>query len=323
MSTNSASVIDAPRHSQEEVAELKVYEAMSGAVISSLKEFLQAFQSTPESTYVLKLMTREDFFPKFHRLANKLAEDCCSKLVAIIRSSSRVANVRVAPPAELARRIRARAFQLLDEILAHYAGAAKRIEVIFRNLRKIRDALEQAAAAASSGKRMGEASQAGSAGATVESWATEAELGRQEASLLHAQAQAFTCMAQYLKHLNDLPGELLSYACDKCYAGEVNYPLEMEQVSRIQAEIRGSLANAMETLARVSTAAKQELEQEQASHLANVQLLEAHQALDQICEAKIEAKLKAEQRFRKGVAIALVCLLVFAVWFCAFLFAQS
>lgn len=323
MSTHSANLVDAPRRSQEEIAELRVYEAMSGAVISSLQQFLQPFQSTPDSTYVLKAMTREDFFPKFHRLANELAQDCCSKLVTIIQSSSRVALVRGTAPSDLAARIRATAFQPLDDILAHYAGVAKKTGVISRNIKTIRDALEQAAASKSPGKKNGEDSRAGTGGsATMEPWATETELGRQEASLLQAQAQAFTRMAQYLKRLNELPGALLSYAADKCYAGEVNYPLQLEQVARIQGEIRGYLTNAMETLARVSTAAKHELELEQASQLANVQLAKADQALERICEGKFEAKLKAEQRFWKGVILALVCLLVFAVGLCAFLFAQ-
>ncbi|MBI4657816.1 MAG: hypothetical protein HY735_03015 [Verrucomicrobia bacterium] len=322
MSTHSANLVDAPRRSQEEIAELRVYEAMSGAVISSLQQFLQPFQSTPDSTYVLKAMTREDFFPKFHRLAHELAQDCCSKLVTIIQSSSRVALVRGTAPSDLAGRIRVTAFQPLEEILAQYAGVAKKIGVLSRNIKAIRDALEQAEAGASSGDRNAEDRKAESGGATVKPWATEAELRRQEASLLQAQAQAFTRMAQYFKRLNEFPVGLLSYACDKCYAGEVNYPLQLEQVARIQAEIRGHLTNAMETLARVSTAAKQELEQEQASHWANVQLAEADQALERICEGKFEAKLKAEQRFRKGVILALVCLLVMAVGLCAFLFAQ-
>lgn len=316
MNTQSANLIESPRHSPEDVTELKVYGAMSEAVISSIQEFLQPFQSTPESTYVLKALTREDFFPKFYRLAQKLAEDCCQRLVQIIKSSSQIAIVRGAAPADLGKRIRDTAFKPLDEILGHYAGVAKKIEIICRNLRTIREELGKKEAQGGLGHT------AQKDGTIVEPWASELELGRQEASLLQAQAQAFTRMAQYLKHLNELPAALLAYACEKCYAGEVNYPLQLEEVSRIQAEIRSHLANAMETLSRVSTAAKQELKQGQASFMANVQLEQVNHALEEMYEAKIDAKLKARQRFRKWAAIATVCFLVFTFALLGFLFAQ-
>ncbi|MBM3839124.1 MAG: hypothetical protein FJ398_14390, partial [Verrucomicrobia bacterium] len=38
------------RHSREDFPELMVYEAMGRAIASSINEFLQTFQSTPDST---------------------------------------------------------------------------------------------------------------------------------------------------------------------------------------------------------------------------------------------------------------------------------
>jgi hypothetical protein len=53
------------RRSREDFPELMVYEAMGRAVVSSLHEFLQAFQSTSDSTLTVKTTTRADFFGDF------------------------------------------------------------------------------------------------------------------------------------------------------------------------------------------------------------------------------------------------------------------
>ncbi|MBI2948405.1 MAG: hypothetical protein HYY23_12240 [Verrucomicrobia bacterium] len=306
---NAASRIDAPLCSQAEDTEFRLYESLASVVITRLQQFLQPFQSSPDSIYVFKAMRREEFFTQFSRLANQLAGDCCQSLVQIIQRSSRLAVVREAPASHLAKRLRETAFPALDALLVSYAGVAKKIAVLSGNIKKIRAELEKAAGP-------------GETGATVEPWASEEELTRQEARLLQAQSQAFGTIAHYLNHLDDLPDALLAYACDKCCAGEVNYALEQEEVARIQADIRSALANARETLARVGASTRQELEQEQASQSANVQLEQAHEALEKICEGKIEARQKAQARFRKMVITALVCLLIIGVTILCFLLAR-
>ena len=275
------------RLSKEEYPELLVYEAMTGAVVSSANEFLQSFQSTPESTLVLKSMCREDFFPRFFHQANKLTDDCCQKLVQIIRSSS---------------------------ILASYVGAARKIETIYKNIKTIQDELQKPAV----GSQPADASPVADPGnqgepGTVKKWATEDELARQHQSLAQAQTQAFHRIAQYLNALRDLPGALLTYACDKCFAGEVNYQFEHDQVAACKAAINPKLANALETMGRVGAVAKQDLEEERSHIMANIEMQKTHQVLEQMWEAKMEAKLHEEQRFKKIATVALVSLALIVI----------
>ncbi|MBI4663682.1 MAG: hypothetical protein HY735_33185 [Verrucomicrobia bacterium] len=318
--------ISSSRISKSDFPELMVYAAMGDAVASSLNEFLLTFQSAPESTLVVQSMTREDFFPKFYRLANKMTDDCCQKLVKIIRSASVIPSVREAPVPSLAKRIRDTAFKILDNILAGYVGSAKKIETIHKNIKTIRNALDHPTGSPQSADPSPADPGADAAGSGGKKWATEDELVRQHQTLLHAQAQAFFRIAQYLKAMIDLPGALLSYSCDKCFAGEVNYQFERDQVAAVKAAISLKMANALETLGRVGVAARKDVEEDRANVLANIQLQQTHQALEKIWEQKMEAKLKAEQRFKKQVTTALAGLLliiVLVVVFFAFIVAQQ
>ncbi|MBI2947887.1 MAG: hypothetical protein HYY23_09580 [Verrucomicrobia bacterium] len=306
------------RHSREDFPELMAYEAMGGAIVSSVNEFLRTFQSTSDSMLNAKAMTRGDFFPRFYRLANKMTDDCCQNLVQIIRASSVLPSVREAPIPGLAKRIRDTAFKSLDEILASFVGAAKKIETINRNIGTIRDALEKAAAGTPPAATAETAPPAEAVPAGKQKWATEDELARQHHVLLQAQNQAFVRIVQYLNNLPPLPGALLAYACDKCFAGEANFQFEREQVAECQAGIKNLLATALETMARVAGEAKQDVEEERTNILANIELQKAHQVLEKMWQDKMEAKLNEEQRFKRivklsfaGLVLIIITILIF------------
>lgn len=301
------------RRSKEDFPEMMVYEAMGQAVISSLNEFLQTFQSTSDSALQLKALTREDFFPRFFRLANKMTDDCCQDLVGIIRASSVLPSVREAPVPGLAKRIRDTAFKTLDEILGNYLGTAKRIETIYKNIRTIQDALQKAAVGTPASDTLAAAPAAKTEPAGSEKWATEGEHARQHQALLQSQTQAFSKITQYLNGLQALPAALLAYACDKCFAGEVNFQFEHEQAAECQAGIKNKLANALETMTRVAGDAKQDLEEERSNILANIELQKTHQVLEKIWQDKLEAKLQNEQRFKRIVMVSLTGLVLIVV----------
>ena len=301
------------RISSEEFPEYIVYESMGLAITSCLNEFLQPFQSTLESTLVLKSMTREDFFPRFFRLANKLTDDCCQNLVAIIRSSSVLAAVRESPVPGLAKRIRDMAFKSQDEILANYFSCAKKIETIYKNINTIRDTLNPSAFAPAQPDTTQPGSTAAAEPAADKKWATDGELLRQHQALAQAQKQAFSKIAQYMNTLNDLPRSLLAYACDKCFAGEVNYSFEHEQEAACKEAIKLKLANALETFARVGVLAREDVEEERAGILANIEMQKTHQVLEKMWEAKLEAKSHADRRFKRIVAAAFAGLAIILV----------
>lgn len=306
MTTGSAAPL-----SREDSAERRVYLAMTAAVLSSFEDFLQPFQSTDDSVHLIAGMTWEDFFPKFFQLANKMTDDCCQKLVKVIRSSSILSTVRETPVPGLAKRIRESAFKSADELLAGYYGSTKKISVVYANIQKIREGMENSAVTGGSPASPSAPSASGGAESQPSGWASEGELGKQQQNLLRLQTQAFSKVVHYLKGLDELPRTMLSYSCDKCFGGEVNYQWEHEQVDTIKAEIKAKLARALETFARVGSLAKQNLDDDRAVIMANLQMQRTHQALDRLWQEKMNAKLKGEQRFRKIAGLALGLLVIF------------
>ncbi len=294
-------------------SEMNVYSWMGDAVRASLDQFLQPLQSPPDADYVVKLMMQDDFFPRFTAMANGFADNCCQKLVRIIHVSSRIDAVRQTPTPELAKRIRDASFKPLDAILAGYYGAAKKVEVITDNIRKIRNELAQPGRSRPSANA---ASSADGSGGSSEAWATEEELARQHERLIQAKSAAYLRMMEYLKHLLELPDPLLSYGCDKCFAGEVNFELELEQVGMVKTTVRNRQINAIETLKRVLVLTKTDLEEEKAFIAANIEQEHLHEALERMLEKKIEDRAKGEKRFKKTVAIVtIVVLLILLVIF--------
>lgn len=304
----------ADRRRKEHYSELKIYEEMGAAVRSSIEEFLQPLLSPPDADFVVKLIMKDDFFPRFMTMANGLADACCQKLVKIIRASTRLATVREAPTPELAKRIRDASFKPLDTILANYSGTIKRVDVTSKNIDKIRDELRKAAKteAASEG---GGAADAGAADGSSESWATDEELSRQHERLIQAKTLAYVKMVEYLTALQGLPDALLAYGCDKCFAGEVNYELEVEQVGQVKGALRNKQANAVETLRRVMTLTKTDLEQEKAFIVANIEQDKVHQALEGMLEAKFEERNKAEKKFKRVIALLVISFLAIVLAF--------
>ena len=293
----------AGQKSRSAVPELRVYEGMAEAVNSSIEKFLEPLQPGSDLSFFLKSMTREEFFPRFYSLANRLADDCCQKLVKIIRASSQMQSVRDTPTPDLAKRIRETAFRSLDDTLSLYAGIAKRMQVLFENIRKVRDEIQKpsAAPAGNQGKDKGGA---------PENWATDEELARQHEVLLRAQSQAFARIAQYLKSLDQLPENILNYACDKCFPGEVNFELLHEQVADIRGKMQRNLASAIETLAQVGGVAQQELGQERSRIMSNVATEKLQIALEELVEDRIAARRKSEEKFRKYLTIGVTATII-------------
>jgi hypothetical protein len=295
---------------RENFSELRLYEVMADAVRSSLDEFLQPLQSPPDSTYVVKVLVRDDFLPKFHSMANALADNCCQKLVKIIRASSRIAAVREAPTPELAKRIRDASFKPLDNILSSYAGAARRAGVINSNIHKIRDAIHRRSTGARPPEEISASPEPTNGAAPAEEWATDEELARQHERLIRAKAQAYARMTDYLNSLQQLPDAIMAYGCDKCFAGEVNFELELEQVAKIKLAFKNKLANAIETLGRVMSTTRSELEQEQVFIAASIQQEQFHHALEEMAAKKMEQKEKAERKFKRIAFIFLFSILI-------------
>lgn len=282
-------------------AEFQLYEAMGAAVQSSIEAFLRAFESTVDSTYALNSMTREEFFPQFLSTANALADQCGQQLVKILHTNSFVPTVREMRAADLAKRIRESGFRSLDITLFQCAELAKKIEVIKSNIRKIRDALCEGAPTDS--QAAGEAD-------TGNEWATEQELGRQHELLLRVESQAHARIVEYLKAIEALPATVLSYGCDKCFGGEVDYGLEGEEVTRINGAIQNKLTQALGTLARAGHLAQKELGGEKADILNNIQQQKVLLVLNEMAEAKMEKKLHAKERLKRFVPAVLVSILI-------------
>ena len=310
----SASSSGPGRRSKEHLSELKVYEEMGEAIRSSIEEFLQPLLSPPDSDFVVKLIVKDDFFPRFMTLANGLADACCQKLVKIIRASTRLATVREAPTPELAKRIRDASFKPLDTILVNYSGIIKRVEVISKNIDKIRDELRKSAKA-EAGSEAAVATDAGRPDGLPESWATDEELSRQHERLIQAKSQAYVRIVEYLTGLQALPDALLAYGCDKCFAGEVNYELEVEQVGHVKEAVRNKQTNAVETLRRVMALTRTDLEHEKDFIVANIEQGKVHQALEEMLEAKFEERSKAEKKFKRVIALLVISFLAIVVAF--------
>lgn len=291
-----------------ELAERWAYQMMGEIVTTRIQEFLDLFQSCSASD---PQITREDFFPKFLGRANKFADDCCQGVVGIILKSSRLSPVRGTSSSDLVKRVREAAFKPLDGILGRYYGIAKNLQVIYDNIRKVRDGLE---AAAMEDQSL-ETTQNEVVEGNEQEWATDEELVRQHRNLLHAQSQAFAQMVQYLGKLNELPGVLLAYGYAKCFGGDVNYQLESEEVLASQAAIQNRLAVALETFVRIGGTAKQEVEEEQRNILMRIQMHKTDLMLDKVWEQKLEAKRTRAQKVKKIAAISLASLvaLIFVV----------
>lgn len=299
----------------DELTERRVYQSMGDVVTASIQEFLDVFKSRLDAASPI---TREDFFPKFLSRANKLAEDCSQGVVRIIHASTRLSQVRGTSAPDLAKRVRGAAFKSLDGILSRYFGAAKNIQVIYDNIRKVRDGLEAAA-----GGQPPEALAGQTSDGSGEKWATEEELARQHRNLLQAQSQAFTQVVQYLKGVNDLPGAILNYACDKCFGGDVNYQIESEEVLACQSAIQKKLAVALETLAQAGVTAAKDVEEERRNILMRVEMHKTDLMLDKVWEEKLEAKRKRAQKIKRIVAVSLACLIALILILGVFIFCQQ
>ncbi len=307
---------------QELQTERQIYGAMTQAVISRTEMFLRLFHSIPGVTPTIKSMIQEDFFPRFKGLANQWTEECCHRLARIIRSTSRLPNVRETPGLDLARRIRETAFHSLDAILFNYADTVKHLEVVGGNMGKIRAELAKAVGTGPSPDETAASPSAGSAPPPTEEWATDQELIHQETLLFQAQSRAFAQIIQYLKSLNELPAALLSYAGDKCFGGEGNYQFELEGVSNIKAELRPKLTRAIETLEQAGVAAKTEVEKDVTSILTNIQLEQTNRALETIWAKKIEGKVKARQKRDRLSILVLGLLLLLAAAYLYYVFTR-
>jgi hypothetical protein len=240
-----------------------------------------------------------------------MTDDCCQNLVQIIRTSSRISTVREAPVPGLAKRIRDTAFKSLDDILGSYVGAAKKIETIHKNIGTIRDALEKGATAPAGSAEAAPAAEPEAD--RPKKWATEDELARQHHGLLQAQTQAFSRIVQYLHGLQALPGTALAYACDKCFAGEVNFQFEHEQVAECQAGIKNLLDSALETMTRVAGEAKQDVEEERTHIMSNIEVQKTHQVLEKMWQDKMEAKLNEKKRFKRMLTVSFTGIILIVV----------
>jgi hypothetical protein len=281
--------------------------------VSAFDQFLEAFQTAPEMSY-LKSLAREEFFPKLFHLANGFTDNCCQKLVKIIRASSVVPGVSEAPAPLLARRVRETAFHGLDPILGSYVATAKKIAVTYGNIQKIRQELERVAMGTPPDELQKADSEPKSDGAGQEQkWATDDELARQHETLLKLQMQAFTRVIEYLKGLEELPRRLMSYACEKCFGADVNFTIEEEQVVNIQAEIRPKLRKAVEGFSSIVSSAKEHVEEERRTILTNIEMRKTDIMLAQVWEEKLEAKEQQREKWRKITTKMLLWLIVFAL----------
>jgi hypothetical protein len=292
--------------------ERRPYLAIAAAVMGSIDQFLQPFDSGVGATYGLGSVRREDFFSRFFHQANSFTDECCHKLVKIIHAFSVVPAVRDAQASALAKRIRDIAFQPSDQILAAYLGGAKKIEIIYGNIKKIRDELERAGTpdTPAATQVQPENVNSGPEPAASQTWATHDELIRQHDNLHKAQTQAFAHIVQYLTALNQLPQRLLSYACDKCFAGEVNAAFEQEQAAAVLAELQPKLRIALDTVGRASANAREDVEQERKGVQSRIEMGMTDAMLSKFWEDKIEEQQKAHDKWKSIGRIALVCLVI-------------
>ena len=280
------------RFKRESFAEFMVYESMANAIRSAIAQFLLPFQSTEESTYVAKTLLLDDFLIKFAGMANTFSDNCCQELVKIVRASSRIEAVRLTPTPDLARRVREATFPQLDSILANFANAARKAEIFQNNLKKQRESNSKVSAAA------------------LEPGASDAapreDVERFHLGLSRARFQAYGKIVEFLQALPALAKPLMDYTSDKCFAADVIFELETEQIARTQAAMREKLDNALATMSKVLVTAKSELDRATAQSTMNQQDERFHVALEQLVEHRIEEKANSAARFKRAVVVVIV-----------------
>ena len=328
--TSPTNQAGSPRLSPEEVAEGRIYAAMTGVVIAGTEEFIEPFQLSPGSTHRLRAVTREESFPRFFHLADKMTQEICRRLAEIIRADSIQTVVRESPAPALARRIREVAFTPLDRVLCSYLHTVNNLLITYRNIKLIQRRLEEQtlpdpssqphpvpnsleagqrpdsheaddrtlmpdeAEGTVKDREAGHSETAvDAAETTLENWATEEELVRQHTNLHETQTRAFSQIINYLNTLSDMPALALAYASSKCFGGEVDYALEREQVAAIQGEIQAKLRQARGFFLEASAVARREVEDEMRSILMNIEM---NKMLTRMLAEKAEAEQRKEAR---------------------------
>ena len=147
-----------------------------------------------------------------------------------------------------------------------------------------------------------ESADAGSAGQR----ANREELDRLDLGYSRARSQAYRKIAEYLQALSTFAKPLMDYASDKCFAADVIFELENEQISRIQNETRDKIENSIHTMTQVLVTAKGDLDRAASLLTGNRQDERFHAALERMVEHRLEEKTVSEARFKKAVVLVIL-----------------
>lgn len=286
--------------------EALTYQMIGQAVQTSLERFLETLQIEMVSTSSVASKTRQDFFPKFFNLANRMADECCQELVKIVRASSRNPAVREAPTPALARRIRDTAFDSLDQILVSYGKITQKISIVADNIRKVEDQMKGSAAARPAAVKP-DRGLSNLESANAPRWANDEELARQHVNLRRTQSQAFARIMQYLQTVEQLPESVLAYACDKCFPGQVDFELLRAHGAEIKQAIHARLGHALESMGQADLKSHLELQRELTRILSDIAMEKTQVALERLIEKRLEEKSQIRNRLKKiGLGILIV-----------------
>lgn len=99
------------------------YGSMAGILIGESQKFLQTILAAGNSAGTTAIST--DFLVKFLASADDFSTQCSQKLASLLKESSALAEIRETPDAVLARLVRSRAFESVDNILIQFVAEAK------------------------------------------------------------------------------------------------------------------------------------------------------------------------------------------------------
>lgn len=269
-----------------------IYTRIRGAIQEEVEAFLKPFTPGPEEPLGIQSLRSTGFFTDFVNQTNVFTDNCCQKLVKIIRAESLIPTVRASPTPDLAKRIRDTAFRKLDGVLVRYAALAKRIQVIDANLKAIQEALHKPSD--STGAQPSTPESEGN-----KAWATSERMERECALLAQAKVNAVSRIREYLLTIESFPPAAMEYGCDKCFAAETDFEFMNQEIAEIQDSMRIPLTRARESFDRVLEAEKQNLNHHTTIVTNAHEQTYLNQVLEKMVENRLEKKMSAERRFKK------------------------
>jgi hypothetical protein len=234
-----------------------VFEAFSGAIVSTIEEFLRLVPTViPRST----ASCTEECFTRFLLAADAFSSQCSVAFATIVCRSSDRLEIRESKEALVARLVRVRCFEPLDSVLVDYVRI---LEQLGTNLGKLATQLSES--------RIRDSLNDGEYARARRGWKA-----RGKTFLVQdLKASALLKMLEYLKRTEFLAQELLDYGALKLFGGEVDFVAQKTCLKFTKERIQDKLKEAVAIVKGLGLVKRRIWEEEHEAETAAIEAVEA------------------------------------------------